>query len=66
MKNPDKMSERELRAEVKFTRKALERLASMEAFDVARAIVDAQDNELLARIMFAEEVLDQLHQVGKL
>lgn len=66
MKNPDKMSERELRAEVKFLRGAIERLASTEAFDVARSITKPKDNELLARIFYAEQVLAQLRNVGKL
>lgn len=37
--------------------KALERLGSMEAFEVARAVNVAADAELLARISFARAVL---------
>lgn len=53
LKDPDKMSERELRNEVKVLRAGLERLASPEAFDVSRTTTI----EERMRMEYAEDVL---------
>ena len=58
MKNPDKMSERELRLVVKAWRKGLSRLSRPEAFVTARAIKKPEDDELVARMKYAEELLE--------
>ena len=39
---------------------ALERLGSMEAFDVARPVDISRDQELMARIKYVRDVLDKL------
>lgn len=46
-----------LRAEIKFLRATLKRLASMEAFDSPRCVDSAKDKELLLRIDFASSAL---------
>ena len=44
-------------AELARLREALERLASMEALTMTRAVVMPHDEELIARINFAEQAL---------
>ena len=58
LKNADKMSERELRNEVKTLRKGLQRLASPEAFVMSRMT----NEEERARMEYAEHVLKSVSQ----
>lgn len=54
MKNPDKMSERELRIVVKAWRKGLSRLSRPEAFVMSR-VATAEE---VARMKYAEDLLE--------
>lgn len=59
MKNPDKMSETELRAVVKAWRAGLSRLARPEAFHVSRAMTNhPADIECKMRMEYAENLLE--------
>lgn len=59
MRNPDKMSERELRVVVKAWRAGLSRLARPEAFHISRALTDHPgDIECKMRMEYAEELLE--------